>query len=139
VTRYITGQPCTEEESWARLLRYAGHWALLGFGYWAVEEKASGRFIGEIGFAKYKRHLEVSLPDAPEIGWVFVSQSHGNGYATEAARAVVAWGDAHFGKCQSTCLIHPENLASIRIAEKCGYQEFQRTQYKGGTAIVFVR
>jgi RimJ/RimL family protein N-acetyltransferase len=48
VTRHIGGKPLTEEESWTRLLRYVGHWALLGFGYWVAEEKASGNFVGEI-------------------------------------------------------------------------------------------
>ena len=57
VTRYIGGKPLTEEESWARLLRYVGHWSLLGFGYWLVEEKMTGNFIGEVGFADYKRDL----------------------------------------------------------------------------------
>src|ERR1700729_2426842 len=55
VTRYIGGKPLSEEETWARLLRYVGHWSLLGFGYWVVEEKATGNFAGEIGFADYKR------------------------------------------------------------------------------------
>jgi RimJ/RimL family protein N-acetyltransferase len=42
VIRYIGGKPFTREEVWARLLRYAGHWAMLGYGYWVVREKESG-------------------------------------------------------------------------------------------------
>ncbi len=91
VTRHIGGKPLTEEESWARLLRHVGHWALLGFGYWVAEEKATGNFVGEIGFADYKRDLEPSLKGVPEIGWVLASPAHGRGY-TEALRAVVALG-----------------------------------------------
>src|SRR5271170_6882454 len=67
VTRYIGGKPLTEEESWTRLLRYVGHWALLGFGYWVAEENATGSFVGEIGFADYKRDLEPSLKGVPEV------------------------------------------------------------------------
>jgi RimJ/RimL family protein N-acetyltransferase len=55
VTRHIMGKPCSEEESWSRMLRYLGHWSLAGYGYWLVEEKATGRFVGEVGFADYKR------------------------------------------------------------------------------------
>ena len=139
VTRYIGGKPSTEEESWTRLLRYVGHWALLGFGYWVVEERATGNFVGEIGFADYKRNLEHSLKDTPEAGWVFVSQCHGKGYDTEAAHAAIAWGDAHFRPSRTTCIIVPENLPSIRVAEKCGYREFQLTTYKGHPTKVFVR
>ena len=65
--------------------------------------------------------------------------SYGKGYATEAVRSVVAWGEEHFGPSRTTCIIAPENLPSIRVAEKCGYREFQRTTYKGQPAIVFVR
>jgi RimJ/RimL family protein N-acetyltransferase len=52
VTRYVGGKPLTEEETWARVLRYIGHWGWMGFGYWVVEEKASGNFAVEVGFAE---------------------------------------------------------------------------------------
>src|SRR4051794_8967766 len=44
VVRYIRPTPFTEEETWARLLRYVGHWALLGDGFWVVEDKNTGEF-----------------------------------------------------------------------------------------------
>ena len=139
VTRYIGGKPLTEEESWTKFLRYAGHWALLGFGYWVVEEKTTGTPVGEIGFADYKRDLEPSLKGIPEIGWVLALHAHGKGYATEAVRAAVAWGDAHFSSARTACIIAPENAASIRVAVKCGYREFKATSYKGKQSLMFVR
>jgi RimJ/RimL family protein N-acetyltransferase len=139
VTRYIGGKPLCEEESWTKFLRYVGHWALLGFGYWLAEEKATGKFVGEIGFADYKRDLEPSLKGVPEIGWVLASAAHGKGYATEGVRAAVAWGDAHFESARTACIIAPENLASMRVAVKCGYREFVRTTYKGHPTGMFVR
>src|ERR1700728_4453717 len=69
VTRHIGGQPFSEEESWTRLLRYAGHWALLGFGYWVVHEKDSQRFVGEVGFLNARREIAPSFGGTPEIGW----------------------------------------------------------------------
>jgi len=138
VTRHF-GKSFTEEEAWTRFLRYVGHWSLLDFGCWVVEDKAAGKFIGEVGFAHYKRDLESPVKHLPEIGWVLASESHGRGYATEAVRAAIAWGDRHFGATPTTCLIHPANLPSIRVAEKCGYREFQRTTYKAQPTIVFVR
>jgi RimJ/RimL family protein N-acetyltransferase len=139
VTRHIGGKPLTEEESWARLHRYVGHWTLLGFGYWVVEEKASGKFAGEVGFADLKRGLEGPMKDAPEIGWVLASEFHGRGYATEAVRAAIEWGECHFGSVQTTCIIGLENRASMRVAEKCGYRELRRTTYKYQPIIVFAR
>jgi RimJ/RimL family protein N-acetyltransferase len=49
VCRHIIGRPSTREEAWSRLLRYSGHWRLLGYGYWAVEERVTGDFVGEMG------------------------------------------------------------------------------------------
>ena len=139
VTRFIGGKPFSEEETWARLLRYAGHWSLMGFGYWAIEEKDTHSFVGELGFADFKRDIEPSIKGMPELGWALISRVHGKGYATEAVRAVVAWGEQHFGSARTVCIIRPENVASIRVAEKCGYRELQRTAYKGHATIIFAR
>src|ERR1039457_5470037 len=58
VVRYIGGRPFSGEEVWARLLRYVGHWQWMEFGFWAMEEKATGSFVGEVGFAEFKREME---------------------------------------------------------------------------------
>ena len=139
VTRYIRETPFTPEETWTRLLRFIGHWALLGFGYWAVEHRKSSEFIGEVGFADYRRDLKPSLEGTPEIGWVFASQAHGKGFATEAVRAAIAWGDITFGRKRTACIIAPGNAASIRVATKCGYREFEHTSYHGHPTVMYVR
>ena len=122
VVRYIGGKPSTREEVWSRMLRYSGLWAFLGFGYWALEDKASGSFAGEMGFADFKREIEPSLDSMPELGWALASQFHGRGYSTEALRTIVAWGDANLAANQTACIINPENLPSLRVAEKLGYR-----------------
>lgn len=139
VMRYLSGRPFTREESWARLLRYVGHWQLLGFGFWAVRETTTGRFVGEVGLADFRRDLQPSIDGAPEIGWVLSPWAHGNGFATEAARAALDWADRRFGPLRTACIIHPENSASLRVAYKCGYSEFARTAYKDSPVILFER
>lgn len=144
VTRYIGGRPFNKEEVWARLLRYPGLWALMGFGYWLVEEKATGRFIGEIGFGDFKRDMEPSLVGRPEAGWVLASACHGQGFGSEAVKAILAWGDIHLSTLALTnprpvCIIHPENSASLRVAEKCGFRETLRTTYKDQPTIILER
>ena len=139
VTRFIGGKPSSEQQAWSRLLVYAGHWALMRFGYWAVEEKASGEFIGEVGYADYKRDIDPRMRDVPELGWAFASRVHGHGYATEAVRAVVAWGDAQFESVRTVCLIHPDNLASARVAQKCGYREFESKLFNDRPTAFFER
>jgi RimJ/RimL family protein N-acetyltransferase len=144
VIRYIGGKPLSEEDVWGRLLRYMGHWAWTGFGYWLMEEKATSKFVGEVGFSDWKREIEPSLRGVPEVGWVLATRVHGKGYATEAARAAIAWGDANIRSAQpalgrTVCIIHPEHAQSIRVATKCGFKEVQRTTYKGEPTILFAR
>ena len=138
VTRYIGGKPSTREEAWARLLRYPGHWALLGYGYWLIEEKTSGRFVGEGGFGNFKREIEPPL-DAPEQGWALAPWAHGKGYASEAVGAMLAWGEAHFGRTDFVCMISPENAPSLRLAAKAKYHEAGRIFYKGEPSILMRR
>jgi RimJ/RimL family protein N-acetyltransferase len=139
VTRHIGGRPSTEEEVWARVLRYAGLWALLGYGYWAVRERDTERFVGDIGLADFRRQVTPSLGDAPEAGWVLAPWAHGHGFATEAVRAVLAWSDAHLAAPRTVCLIDPGNAASIHVAEKCGFREYARGTYKGEETIILER
>lgn len=139
VTRYIGGNPLTREEVWARLLRYTGHWGWMGYGLWVVEEKITGKFVGEVGYANHKRDIQPPLADRPELGWVLATEFHGQGYATEAVRAATAWGDERFGGQETVCIIHPDHVRSIRVAEKCGFRESGRTTYKGEPTIVFTR
>jgi RimJ/RimL family protein N-acetyltransferase len=69
VVRHIGGRPSTAEESWARLLRYRGHWALLDFGMWAVREREGGRFLGDAGLMALRRDIDPPLGEAVEAGW----------------------------------------------------------------------
>ena len=138
VVRYI-GRPSTEEESWARFLRNIALWPMLGYGYWAATEKSTGRYVGDVGLADFKREIEPSLKGVPEIGWVLVRWSHGRGYATEAAQAVLRWLESTRGTLRTVCIINDQNRASVRVAEKCGYSEFARTQYKGSTVVMLER
>jgi RimJ/RimL family protein N-acetyltransferase len=139
VNRYTSGKPLTPEEVWAKMLRNRGLWPTLGYGYWALEEKATGELAGELGFGDFKRELQPAISHMPEIGWALASRLHGQGYATEAVTAAIAWGDAYFGRRTTCCIIDPENLPSVRLAEKCGYREWQRTAYKGHDVVIYTR
>lgn len=139
VTRHIGGRPFTGEECWSRLLRYAGHWALLGYGYWAITDKESGRFIGEAGLADYRRGIEMSFAPCPEAGWALVPEVHGKGFATEAMLAITDWGDRHLPDAQTFCLIDPTHGASVAVATKAGYAEAERATYKDHPVVLFTR
>ena len=139
VVRHVGGRPFTREECWTRFLRQIGHWRVAPFGYWIVREKDSGRFVGEVGFADLKRELVPSIEGVAEMGWVLAAWSHGRGYATEAARAALAWIEAELAPERTVCLIDTDNAASMRVAAKLGYRELARSTYKGQPVIVFER
>jgi RimJ/RimL family protein N-acetyltransferase len=138
-TRHIGGTPSSREESWARLLRQVGHWALYGYGYWVVRHRKTEAFVGEVGLKQFRRCVVPELETVPEIGWILLPGTHGQGLATEAAAAALAWGDAHFAWSITACLIDPDNTASIRVAEKCGYRNFATVSYKEQSTLIMTR
>lgn len=138
VVEYISGKPSTREMSFSRLLRYAGHWELLDYGYWVIEDRETGRFIGEAGFADYRREITPSMDGMPELGWALVPSAHGKGLATEAVSAAIAWGREHFGAGRTiACIVSPENVASVRVAEKAGFTLKTTTQYLGSAVLMY--
>ena len=139
VTRYTSGAPLSQEEAWGKFLRTAGMWSVMGFGYWSVAEKVSGRRIGELGFLEGNRDITPPLAGTPECGWAFVPSVHGKGFASEALRVALGWGDDHFGKVRMACMIAPENAPSLKLAAKFGFREAHRTLYKGEPTIVLYR
>jgi len=139
VTRFTGGRAFTREETWARLLRYTGHWAWFGFGFWAVEERDGGAYVGQLGLADFARDTTPPMPGMPEVGWSFVAAAHGRGYASEGVRAAMAWADANVAAARTTCLIDPANIASIRVARRCGFGDVGSVIYKGSRSLRFER
>jgi len=115
VMRYIrAGKPLSRSDSWWQMARYMGHWQLRGFGLWAVVERATGRLVGHLGF------LEPEGGHGFELGWALAREAWGKGYAEEGVRAALRHGFADLGKGRVVCIIHPENVRSIRLAERLG-------------------
>ncbi len=77
VMRFLGAEPHTREESWRRMLSSAGLWPMLGYGYWLVERKADGVYLGQVGFADFKRDMAPSIEGLPEMGRIFARDSHG--------------------------------------------------------------
>ena len=139
MVRHISGTPSTREQSWQRLLRYGGLWPLLGFGYWAVVDRQTGGFAGEVGFANFGRDIEPPLGDWPEAGWLIAPRFQGQAYATEALTAAFGWFEAAFPERETACLIDPDNAPSLAIAEKFGFCRPTETVYRGGSTLILTR
>lgn len=139
VTRHIGGQPFAAEDTWTRLLRYTGVWALAGHGAWAVRETATGRYVGDVGFVNFQRTLDPPFGDTPEGAWATLPWAHGKGYAREALDAALGWIDSVYGAPRTVCMINPDNIASIRLAERVGYRAYADTTYKDHAVRLFER
>lgn len=137
VTRFIGGRPSTPEEVWRRILAYAGHWQLLGYGYLLATERETGAVVGEFGLADFHREVEPPFGETPEAGWVMLPCYHGRGLASEAMEALLAWADPRMSR--SVCMIDPDNTASLSLAARLGYTEYARTTYKDHVSILLER
>ena len=140
VTRYIgTGAPSSRAQSWMRILAYAGHWSLCGYGYWAVAERETDRFIGEAGLANFERGVSALAHGLPELGFAFAAEAHGKGFASETVAAILAWADARPGFERTACMIDARHAASRRIAERTGYVLAERLIANERETLLYLR
>jgi RimJ/RimL family protein N-acetyltransferase len=137
VTRFIAGsRPLSREEVWQRLLRYAGLWPLLGFGYFAIMGKETGAFLGEAGLADFHRQIEPSLEGYAEAGWAVLPDYWGNGLTAEAMEAILDWYASTPNPRPVACIINPENSVSAKLARKIGFKDKATTHYNGNPCLM---
>ena len=132
VMRYLGEyQPLTRIEAWRQLAAVVGHWQLRGYGLWAVEERSSGKLVGRIGF-----YNPEGWPGF-ELGWTLAREAWGKGYATEGARSALRYAFTEMGRENVISLIHPDNLASVRVAERLGEKIKGRTVVLGHEVLIY--
>lgn len=96
------------------------HWQERGCGHWAVAGQEAGALLGWVGL-EYLPEL-----DETEVAYLLSTRAWGKGLATEAAQAAVNFGFDRAGLARIIGLVHPENAASIRVLEKCGFARAKR-------------
>ncbi len=124
-TRYTFGHALGEGDTWRVMCGMLGHWQLRGYGPYALEHKESGRVLGTVGF-----WYPNDWPE-PEIKWGLAARYHGQGYAAEAARGVLAAGSRHMPGIRPISMIHVDNTASIRLATALGARHESDRSYEG--------
>ena len=139
VVRFIGGVPMSREAAWVRFLRQVGHWHCLGFGFFAIEDKATGALIGEAGFQDARRDLIPSIEGTMEAGWCLTGAMQGRGLAEEAMRAALSWAGQDGTGARITCLIQADHAASLHVADKLGFTAFARTIYGGRPVVLLER
>ncbi len=128
VVRFIGGCVMDRADAWRNMAMVAGHWHFRGFGFFALEEKATGHFVGRVG-----PWMPESWPDY-EIGWTLNKNAWGKGFATEAAVAAIEWSFAERSDLRRVIsIIDENNLASQAVAARIGETQTDETfEYKGG-------
>jgi RimJ/RimL family protein N-acetyltransferase len=128
VMRFIgTGRTVAPEDVPNAIERMLRHWDRLGVGLFSVVRKEDDRLIGRTGYLLWDAtrwvtamHEELEGELELEIGWTFARAFWNRGYATEAAIACRDHAFGPLGKDRFISLIAPENIASIRVAQKIG-------------------
>src|ERR1700744_5967205 len=101
-------------DAWRSLSSLAGHWAMRGYGKWAVERKSDGAMMGRVGLINPE-----GWPGL-EVGWTLGRQYWGKGYATEAARAAMRFGFLTQPVDKLISCIDANNIPSQNVAKRLG-------------------
>ncbi|MEZ5716474.1 MAG: GNAT family N-acetyltransferase [Paracoccaceae bacterium] len=110
----FVGGPKQPHETWRMLAMMLGHWALRGYGFWALEDKATGTYQGRVGLWFPYGWSE------REIGWTLMPHGQGKGFATEAAEAARAYAYDTLGWDTAISQIAAANDASKAVARRLG-------------------
>ncbi|MEU8347495.1 Protein N-acetyltransferase, RimJ/RimL family [Actinomadura meyerae] len=121
----------TPADAWRSLALFIGHREIRGYSHWAVIERATGRFIGRAG--PWQPHGFPGLG----VGWCLARPHWGKGYATEAARAAIAYCFTDLRADEVISVIRPGNKRSISVAERIGHRLLRETDYKNSPALIY--
>jgi RimJ/RimL family protein N-acetyltransferase len=132
VQRFIAVDgPYTRADALARIERDAHEWDDLGRRILAIEERATGRFVGRIVLWDWPQFGET------ELGWTLTAAGRGRGFATEGAQAVADWGFANLEVPYLISLINPENERSKAVAERLGMSVLREDELDGEPHLVY--
>jgi RimJ/RimL family protein N-acetyltransferase len=128
-----------EEEAWARLLRFIGHWQVFGYGPFLAIERDCGSIVAEVGLAQFHRGIAQDFDGTPEAMWKVDDRHQGCGIATEAMQNSLRWFDAEQPEARTVCMIHDTNAVSRHVAERLGFRPFGRAIHRGSAVLLFER
>ena len=132
VTRFLAdGRPLSRVDAWRQMAMFAGHWLIRGYGIWAVEERATQRFVGRAGC-----FYPEGWPGF-EIAYTFARQAWGKGYATEAAKASLDFAHTALGERDVISVIRPGNVRSIAVAKRLGAARTGSVDFYGSSAEIY--
>ena len=137
VRRHLGNRPTSAVDEFNRLCRTAGSWALYGYGMFMCRARGRDDVLGLCGVFHSWRGFGQGLDDTAEIGWIVARSAWGQGFATEAARASLAWFDVTYPGRRISCMIDDTNLPSLAVAAKLGFMRYD-THANEGTMLILL-
>ena len=131
------GPAMADEDMWRRIVSSVGMWTVCGYGGWMVERRDDGRILGNVGIFDGRRGI--GWDGQPEMGWIFDSEVHGQGYAGEACRTMLSWADSHLAGQTLWAMITPGNAPSMALAQRLGFSPEPARDYKGEEMAIWSR
>ncbi len=122
VVRYLSGETLSRNDAWRNMATIVGHWMLRGYGFWALERKSDGAFVGRCGLWNPE-----GWP-ALEVGWTLGKEYWGQGYASEAACAALDFAFLTQNVDRMISIIDTRNIASQKVAERLGETRGERRE-----------
>jgi RimJ/RimL family protein N-acetyltransferase len=147
VMRFLGGETVPRDQAPAVVQKWLDRWDANGLGPFAIERRDDGRVVGRAGIIVWHTRgwrnstfAEAGDRAQPELGWALMRAHWGNGYATEAARAVRDWARREQAVARLISLIAPENVRSQRVAERLGAEAAETVTLSdsGVAAVVWV-
>lgn len=127
-----TGRDTNMEQVEARVARYMAHQEKYGYSRWLIFDRATGEAIGDAGI------LHIAASGENELGYRLVKARWGEGLATEVARAWMEYAFNELGLTELIAFSHPDNGASVRVMQKCGFEFLREDTISGMGVVVYV-
>jgi RimJ/RimL family protein N-acetyltransferase len=131
VARFVGGDRLTPRAAQQQADKFSSVWDAHGYGQSILLDHVDGRPVGRVGLHPWPEWGEL------ELGWVLARRSQGQGLASEAARAWLDWARRSRVASYLTAVIHPDNAASIRLAERLGFTFDRTDQTPWSPAVIY--
>lgn len=112
--RYLGTEPMNRAQAWRSMALALGHWAIRGYGFFSLEHRETGAWLGRVG----PWHPEGWV--GREVGWTIHPAHLNRGYATEAGKASIDYAFGTLGWTRVVHVIMQGNEASVAVARKLG-------------------
>lgn len=127
----FVGGACDRKSAWRIFATFLGHWALRGYGFWALQEKAGGALAGYCGLWKPEGWPQ------EELGWSLLPQARGKGLVTEAALRVRRYAYEDLGLTPLISFVDPDNAPSAAVAARLGARRDGQFELRGAMADIW--